>query len=258
MRGGHFRIFYENLNSEIFKNLIDFSLKKAYKIIVQSESLKKQFDFIVDKEKIEVLANPFDEAFLNIKPRREGNKILFLGLLTYAKGYNDLIKVASEILEEFENIEFIIVGERMERETNVFYNQLTGEKIKEEPFIKLEHPRVKYIGSVYDEDKLRIFEISDIFVLPSYSEGFSLSILEAMVSGLAIITTPVGANRDIIKNYENGILIEPGNLKQLKEAIILLLKNKELRTKISENAKLFAIKNFHPSKIKSDFERIFN
>jgi glycosyltransferase involved in cell wall biosynthesis len=179
-----------------------------------------------------------------------------VGLLTFAKGYNDLIKVANEILNELENVEFIFVGERMEKETNIFYNQLTGEKLNIEKFISLNHERVKYYQKLYGKDKLRIYEISDIFVLPTYSEGFSMAILEALVSGLVVITTPVGANRDIIKHYENGILVMPGDLKSLKESIVLLLKDKELRERISKNAREFALKNFHPNIVREKFEKI--
>ncbi|MEO0197395.1 MAG: glycosyltransferase family 4 protein [candidate division WOR-3 bacterium] len=257
MRGGHFGIFFKELKSGTLKSLIKLCIKSSYKIIVQSESLKEQFTDIVSENKIEVLPNTFEEMFLNINPKREGNKILFLGLLTFAKGYNDLVKVAKEILSEFENVEFIFVGERMKTETNIFYNQLTKEKLKIEPYIELNHKNVKYIKNVYGEEKKRIYEVCDIFVLPSYSEGFSMAILEAMVSGLAVITTPVGANKDIIKNFENGILIEPGNLTQLKNSIILLLKDKNLREKLSKNARNFAINNFHPEIVRKKLERIF-
>lgn len=256
MRGGHFKIFYKNLNSRFLKYFIDFCIKKSYKIIVQSESLKHQFLDVVNESKIEVLPNTFEEMFLNINPKRNGNKVLFLGILTFAKGYNDLVKVAEEILSEFENVEFIFVGEKMKTETNIFYNQLTGEKLKLEPFLELNHKNVKYISRVYGERKKEIFEMCDIFVLPSYSEGFSMAILEAMISGLAIITTPVGANRDFIINFENGILVEPGNLKQIKQALILLLKDEDLRKKLSKNARKFAMENFHPDIVRKKLEKI--
>ncbi|MEO0224460.1 MAG: glycosyltransferase, partial [candidate division WOR-3 bacterium] len=213
MRGGHFKIFYEKLNSKIFKRLIKFCLNRSCKIIVQSESLKEQFKNYDNK--LEVLPNAFEEMFLNINPRREGNKILFVGLLTYAKGYNDLLNVAVKILNEFKEVEFIFLGERMEKETNIFYNQITGEKLNIEPFFQINHPRVKYIQRAFGYDKLKIYETCDIFVLPSYSEGFSMAVLEAMVSGLAVITTPVGANKDIINHLENGILINPGDKEML-------------------------------------------
>jgi glycosyltransferase involved in cell wall biosynthesis len=254
MRGGHFKIFYENLNSKIFKKLIKFCLDKSHKIIVQSESLRGQFENY--NSKLEVLPNPFEEMFLNISPKREGKRILFVGLLTYAKGYNDLLKVAIKILNEFNEIEFIFLGERMEKETNIFYNQITGEKLNIEPFFEIKHPRITYISQAFGYEKLRIYEISDIFVLPSYSEGFSMAVLEAMVSGLAVITTPVGANKDIIKHLENGILINPGDRESLYHYIKLLILDKNLREKISKNARKFAIENFHPDIVRKKFLEI--
>ena len=254
MRGGHFKIFYEKLNSKIFKRLIKFCLDKSYRIIVQSESLKEQFKGYDNK--LEVLPNAFEEMFLNINPERKGNKILFVGLLTYAKGYNDLLDVSIKILNEFNEVEFIFLGERMEKETNIFYNQITGEKLNLEPFFQISHPRLKYIKRAFGYEKLKVYETCDIFVLPSYSEGFSMALLEAMVSGLAVITTPVGANKEIIRHLENGILINPGDREMLYYYIKLLLLDKSLREKISKNARKFAIENFHPDIIRKKFLEI--
>ncbi len=256
MRGGHFKIFYKNLNSKIFKKLITFCLDKSHKIIVQSESLKEQFKGYDNK--LEILPNAFEEMFLNLVPKREGKRILFVGLLTYAKGYNDLLNVAIKILNEFNEVEFIFLGEKMKKETNIFYNQITGEKLNIEPFFEINHPRVRYIKRAFGYEKLRIYEICDIFVLPSYSEGFSMAVLEAMVSGLAVITTPVGANKDIIKHLENGILINPGDKEMLYYYIKLLLLDKNVREKISKNARKFAIENFHPDIVRKKFLEIIN
>jgi glycosyltransferase involved in cell wall biosynthesis len=77
-----------------------------------------------------------------------------------------------------------------------------------------------------------------------------------MVSGLAVITTPVGANKEIIRHLENGILINPGDREMLYYYIKLLLLDKSLREKISKNARKFAIENFHPDIIRKKFLEI--
>ena len=79
---------------------------------------------------------------------------------------------------------------------------------------------------------------SDIFVLPSLSEGFPLVILEAMASGLPIIATKVGGLPSIIHENENGFIIETKNPEQIAEKTIMLLDNKKLRNHISKNNKL--------------------
>jgi len=63
-----------------------------------------------------------------------------------------------------------------------------------------------------------LLSASDIFVLPSLGEGISSSLLEASASGLAVIATSVGGNRDIVTK-ETGILVPPGDAKSLAKAI---------------------------------------
>ena len=76
---------------------------------------------------------------------------------------------------------------------------------------------------------------SDIFVLPSLSEGFPLTILEAMASGLPIVTTRVRGLPEIVKDAENGFLVEPKNPGQLADKILLILGDDGLREKIARN-----------------------
>ncbi len=78
---------------------------------------------------------------------------------------------------------------------------------------------------------------SDVLVLPSLSEGFPVTILEAMASGLSIVATTVGGLPEIVKDGENGFLVEPNNYGQIAEKVILLLEDEELRYKISKNNK---------------------
>jgi glycosyltransferase involved in cell wall biosynthesis len=79
------------------------------------------------------------------------------------------------------------------------------------------------------------FKASKIFVLNSGYEGFSHIILEAMACGLPIITTNVCGNPEMIQDGYNGLLVEYNNKEQLKNAILRLWDNKELRNKFIEN-----------------------
>ena len=76
---------------------------------------------------------------------------------------------------------------------------------------------------------------ADIFILPSKYEGMPMSLIEAMGVGLPIVASDVGGIPNMIKNEEEGLLIEP-TVEQLKKAICRLIDNKELRTKIGKGA----------------------
>src|SRR5690606_19795518 len=78
---------------------------------------------------------------------------------------------------------------------------------------------VKYEGWVSGEKKADCFAWADVYILPSYNEGLPVAILEAMSYARPVISTNVGGIPEIVYSYENGILIEAGNLEQIKEAI---------------------------------------
>ncbi|MFX1348605.1 MAG: glycosyltransferase family 4 protein [Promethearchaeota archaeon] len=154
--------------------------------------------------------------------------ITFISRIFELKGIEDLLVVAKEILKEFENVIFIIAGrgsmeKKLEHEATITKNLL-------------------YLG--YRKDVPNLLAISDIYVLPSYSEGLSPAILEAMASGLPIVTTNVGSNPDININGQYGCLINPGDQINLKKSIINLIQNESLRKEIGTLNKKIIQENF--------------
>ena len=153
-----------------------------------------------------------------------------------------------------------------EGEPGVKYNQLTKDRILyEDPFeVEAEILNSKFkanyhnLGIVSGDDKLNLIRQSWIFILPSYSEGFSRSVLESMAAGLPILATPVGANKDVIKNGYNGILVNPGDLEAISDRLITLLEDQELRYKLSNNGKTTFENEFEESKVVDRYVNLFN
>jgi glycosyltransferase involved in cell wall biosynthesis len=126
--------------------------------------------------------------------------------------------------------------------TSEAFKLLFFSKLKELNLTK----RVTLHGYVSDEAKHKLFEMSSILVLPSYSEGMPLSILEGLSAGCAIVATNVGANKETIKSVTN--LLQPGDLNAIKQELEKLLTDVqylELRQKQSlELSKEFSFKKF--------------
>ncbi len=102
--------------------------------------------------------------------------------------------------------------------------------------LKLENSII--IEGAVPYDKVRNFlALSDIFVLPSLYEGLPLSLLEAMALDRAVIFTDLPGAKKIITNGVEGLLIKPADINSLVEAIIRLLKDKDLRENLGFNAK---------------------
>lgn len=92
-----------------------------------------------------------------------------------------------------------------------------------------------------------VLQLADIYVMPSIIEGFSISLIEARTSGIAIICTNVGGNKEIIKNDINGIVIDSNDSKQLCKQLKRLIVDKSIREKFYSNSK----KNVNEFNIKS-------
>lgn len=98
---------------------------------------------------------------------------------------------------------------------------------------------VNFMGHIpYGEDVLRLFKESEIFVLPSLTEGFPKTLLEAMANCTPIIATSVGGIPELVKNGFSGILAPPGDASGLANAIRRLHSNKELRVRLAENGRM--------------------
>ncbi len=232
MRGGHFGRFYESANI-LIKLLVRWYLVKCDRIIVQSENLKKQFLNLVPESKIFVVPNPASSDLFNIKPNLMGKNILFIGHLSKAKGWTDLLKVLPEILELHKDAKVIAVGSKIKNETNIVW--VDGEDPDEvfEEYIRKNRleDRFEFYENVSGKEKVGIFERASLFVLPSYSEGFPMAVLEAMAAGLPVISTVVGAIPEFLPK-ENPI-VEPGDLKSLRWAILKVLEDENLRFELS-------------------------
>jgi glycosyltransferase involved in cell wall biosynthesis len=96
----------------------------------------------------------------------------------------------------------------------------------------------------YRPDVERLYRMFDVFVLNSFAEGMSNTLLEAMASGLPIICTSVGANPDLIADRQRGLLVKPGKDADLAGAIGKYITEPDTRAAHSTSARQFAVQNF--------------
>ena len=96
--------------------------------------------------------------------------------------------------------------------------------------------RLGFLGYVAYDAAPEVYRAHDLFVSPTYSEGFSNTILEAMASGLPVLSCRAVGVTDCLRHGENGLLIEPGDLAAQAEALERLLTDAALRTRLAETA----------------------
>lgn len=151
--------------------------------------------------------------------------------LSIVKGHKYLLEAAAIILSKMKRVYFLVIGDGEEK-----YNLINQAKE-----LGIEKNMI-FLPTVLDTKEP--LKLMDVFVLPSLQEGLGLSAIEAAASGLPVIASNVGGVYSIIKDEKTGFLIEPRNPKILAEKIILLLKNEELRTEFSKNARAFMKEKF--------------
>ena len=207
-------MFYEKSN-RFSKRLIKLFLRKADLVICLSQSWLEYFSTNHKTRDLVFLPNMIDYP-QKCENRREHSTInfLFLGLVTESKGIFDLINVIAKNKDKFRNkIRLLIGGNGKTEQLTDLINKYEIEDI------------VEFLGWVNGDNKISALNSSNVYILPSYIEGSPVSILEAMSYGMAIIATNIGGIPELVKNKENGLLIEPGNLDQIEKALNYFVMN---------------------------------
>jgi len=135
---------------------------------------------------------------------------------------------------------------------------LTGRSgISEDTIKKWQYKKlIRYLG---ERKHIReILALSDIVVLPSYREGISKVLLEAGAMEKPLIATNVPGCKEMVKNNENGFLVEPKNSQQLVEKIETLIKDKKLREKFGKRSREIVKKNFNVEKVVRETIELYN
>ncbi|MDP2947233.1 MAG: glycosyltransferase family 4 protein, partial [Nanoarchaeota archaeon] len=200
--------------------------RKADKIIVPSEYLKKiVMDWGINEKKIKVIYNSFDRrGYTQIESRQVGNTQINADTSAF-------ISVSPKADNQRVSADIIISAGRPEPWKGFdTLNEIMPDLLKENSKFKL------IIETKMPHSELMAhFKTSMMFVLNTGYEGMSHLILEAMACGLPVITTNVCGNPEVVQNEYNGLLVEYNNKEQLKNAILKLWRDEELRKKFIGN-----------------------
>lgn len=229
---------------QIFEAQLEKLLFKTSRLLLAPSSmaaweLKKLY--AVPTKKIRVQVHGVDtEYYIPMKDQTWTNaeysfntknkiRLLFVGGGPFRKGFHLLLK-ALTTMRSAQDLELVAVGFKPPNELQSLVGRLGLKKI------------VSFKGVVDNEELKTIYQSSDIFILPSLYDPFSLATLEAMASGLPVIISPYVGAKDIIRNWDNGVIADPYDDSKLAEAIITLINDDKLRKRMSINARATAEK----------------
>lgn len=230
----------------------------ADRFLVNSHAVKRQVarDEWVSPDKISVIYNGIDKSGFNGNSP-PGNRAFDLfdrqknycigSLANFSrrvKRVDVFIRAAAEVLKAIPNVYFCIVGEGyLKQELIDLCNAL---HISE---------RVLFLGAV--KDVASCIKHWDIGVLSSESEGLSNSILEYMATGMPVVATDVGGNKELINEGMNGFLVPNEDYYAMADKLCRLLKDPHLRKNMGESGKRMISERFGWEKVILDYENYY-
>lgn len=236
---------------KIFTNYILFPLvskiiKNSNIITAVSKPVANELNEYFGLRNVPVCGNGVDENLFKPSKKVDGDYILYVGRISIKKGIIDLINVFEQICDEY-STKLLIVGK------GELYHELNKKVL-----LKKLDDKVIFCGHKNINELIAIYQKATLFISPSHYETGPLTLLEAMSCGKPVIATNVGIAQECINNYKNGILIEPKSLKDMEDAISLLLDNKNLRDKLGKNARKTILENYTWSKVVDKYEVFYN
>lgn len=221
--GAEFELFYNSLQ-EKRKAYVRKILQMADVNIVLSQRLVPMVKDKAPNANVEVLYNAVNVQESN-PYQLESCGVLFLGRLGQRKGVYDLLEAIKRIDKELsQDVTFYFCGD----------GDVDGVK-EHVRALGISH-RIAHVGWIDGNQKEEFMAQSMINVLPSYNEGLPMTILETMAHGIPNISTSIASIPEVLHDGDNGFMIAPGDVESLCGRILLLVKDADLRKRMSQKS----------------------
>lgn len=204
-------------------------IRAADVIITVSELMKRQLleRYGADPGKIVVVYNAIDREGWAAERVRAGfpdqKVVLFLGRLTIQKGPDFFLKAAKKVLEKDKGVRFVLGGR----------GDMLPQLIRESIDLGISD-KVMFLGYVPEDELPRLYAAADVFVLPSVSEPFGITVLEAIASGTPVIMTKQSGVGEVVKN---AFAVDFWDVDEMASKILALLAYGPLRRTMRENGR---------------------
>lgn len=223
LHGGNFRNWLHG-RSWLMKVYVELVLRRITRVIVLGESLKSQFDGLVEHSRIAVVSNGIDWEDSGspgkVAYRRSRFRILHLSTLSHLKGALVLLQAIPLVLRRRRDVEFVFAGPWSHLQDRLWAEQFIAQEELGE--------YIRFSGQVDGDEKRILFNSADVFVFPGVQqEGQPLVVIEAMAAGLPVIFTDRGCLRDTVVSGETGLETPINDAHQLADRILWLLDHSE-------------------------------
>lgn len=155
-------------------------------------------------------------------------RVLFLGLFTESKGFHDLLRATALARGQGYAVTLACAGQGDVARVHGWCRELNLDGA------------VSFLGWIDADQRQAQFQQADVLALPSYSEGQPMSLIEAMQAGLAVVATRVGGIPDTVTDGVEGLLVPPGDVPALAQALCRLAADPGLRHELGQGGRVRA------------------
>ena len=245
----------KNFFLSFIKFLLKISFKKTKIVFFHNSFEKKLFikSFIIKKHQAKIIngsgINPKNFKIKIFSSKKITNHFIFSGRMISDKGIYELIEAIKIVKKKYRNISFSLFG------------LLSKDNVGAIPIKTILHWESKgYINFYPNITKInRLLCNFDCFIMPSYSEGMSKSLLEAAASGLPMLCSNIPGCKEVVKSESNGFLFKPKNITSLSNAIIKFIHLPiHKRILFGKKSRYIAEREFNEKKITKNYLNYIN
>jgi len=251
-----------------FYNPLFFKMLREADLVVPHTSMEKDFlaaEAGVDPNRMAVMP-PFPLTEDQLEPElknkfeirqkykvREKYVVLYLGQHGIHKKVNRVLEAMPYVWQRFSDTALVIAGgvtdnTRLLKKKAAALNRANIGKYE---------GRVYFIENFYPHEKNDILQMSDVFISLSEMESFGIVFVEAMNNGIPMIASRNCVSRDIVKETETGILVEPKSITDVAGGIMELLGDEAMRKRFGQNGRKNAVSDYHPQHLLARWEELF-
>lgn len=215
--------------------IVKMTLKNADLVIsaIHPSALAK---FRISPQKIFAVTNGVDLSITKPKGLKRSNvefRVFYVGFLMRERGLDLMLHAMAMLKDRIEGLKFILVGDAR-REDSAYLDRAISRLGLEE--------HVDFLGRLNHEEVLALMEVSDVCLFPfprleTLNCIYPIKIFEYMAMGKAIVATRLKGISGVIRDEVNGLLVEPGDAREMADAILRIYEDPNLRRKLEANAK---------------------
>ncbi len=204
----------------------------------------------VDLERFQPNADAGEEIRRELDLSATQPVVGIVGQLTPRKGQLELIEAFAQVAGEIPDSLLLIIGEPLFNRDEEY-----AKKLKQVAQSLGIADRVCFLGN--RDDVPNVMQGLDVLVVNSHQEPFALTVLEGLASGTAVLATAVGGTPEMVRHGENGYLVSGRDRAELSDAILTLLRDKNLRGQLGRNGRYDAIAKFSIERFMKEIESIY-